>query len=187
VKAKPSVPRVIWIPSSYEISDEENQVFIEKIQRDKEQTNGTTVLKSSIEDLKKLYRNLILSNFKSEQELSDTDIYLIFDSQNDSLHKKCTEILSTRSQKIASNHFGITYNEHIKRLAMARMVVLSYSKMNEKWLTVKANDILKARGMETYKPFEKVVFLNSNQQKTETLPDIFTHTLNDVSELEKID
>jgi hypothetical protein len=187
VKKKPNTQRVIWIPTSYEISDEENQVFIEKIQRDKDQTNGTTVLKSSIEDLKKLYRNIILSTSKREDGNTETDIYMIFDSENDHIHKKCTEILSSKSPNIASNQFGITYNQHISRLASARMVVLSYSKRNEKWLSVKANDILKARGMETYKPFEKVVFLNSNKQITEKLPEVFTHFLNDVNDLETID
>jgi hypothetical protein len=186
VKKKAETPRVIWIPSAYEITDEENQVFIEKIQRDKDQTEQTTVLKSSIEDLKKLYRMILSNSFQKTDNTNNADVYLIFDSEDKALLQKCTEVLSKNKDQVVTNQNGITYNQHISRLAVAKTVVLSYSGMNEKWLFVKTNDILKARGVDKYKPFEKVVLININNHNTNMLPNVFTHILSDPKELESI-
>jgi hypothetical protein len=185
LKSNPKTNRIIWISSAYEITDEENQVFVEKIQRDQEQTIGSTVLKTSIEDLKKYYRQILLSNKPTETKTTgDPDVYIIADSNSNGLIKNIKGTLESKKFNIETNFTGITFNQHITKLAVARMVVLCYTIENEQWLTVKVNDILKSRGVDTYRPFEKLILIKGdNKINTDAHQAVFTHILSDTKDL----
>jgi hypothetical protein len=178
-------PRILWIPSAYEISDEENKVFIEKIQRDHEQTTGTTVLKSSVEDLKKLARNLLLNKRdEAEEQKLVTDVYMIIDVNTNGHYDSLSMTLKRKNLKTEINYKGITYNQHLAALAAARMVVLFYSDDNEQWLRSKVNDILKSKGMDESRPFDKIVLVKGNNEINSQLTEgKFTHILEDVKKL----
>ena len=60
--------RIIWIPSDYDVVDEKNQIFIEKIQRELDVSHNTLVLKVSLEDLKKIYRKILSGDDASHAE-----------------------------------------------------------------------------------------------------------------------
>ncbi len=152
--------RIIWIPSMYEAVDEENQVFVERIQRDEIQSLQTKVLKSPIEDLKRVCQQALSGqlNLISNDE---PDTYLIFDSLNQSVRDN---ILSKAQQKgisIKSNVDGITYRQHIEMLAKSKVAAICYTSANETWLKVKTAEILKSKGMDSYKPFQKLVLLKT--------------------------
>lgn len=180
--------RIIWLASSHIISDEENQVFIERIQRDHEQTQGSTVLKSTIEDLKKLYRHILLNvDADSEQKSDAPDIYLISDNGINVDYDVLKKTLASKKVKIERNYKGIKYNQHLRMLAKASNVVLVYSQENEQWLKVKANDILKSRGLDFSKPIVRSVLVKGNMKIESALTEgRFTHIINDIDNLPSI-
>jgi hypothetical protein len=188
IKSNPNIFRVIWIPSSYEISDEENQVFVEKIQRDQEQTQGSAVMKSSIEDLKKYYRHILLNVQLTEPKSSEiADVYIITDSNTNGLLNSIQGSLVKSNLKVDTNFSGITYNQHLSKLAAAKVVVLCYTIQNEQWLSVKVNDILKSRGIDSFRPFEKIILLKgSSEINTEHHQAIFTQVVHGSNELSSI-
>ncbi len=187
-KSKRKVPRFIWISSAYEIIDEENLVFVEKIQRDEEQTRGSKVLKTSIEDLKKDYRDVLSFAGDSEKdEPQDSDVYVIFDSISNGHFDTVQGIFSGKKLKVETNHFGITYNQHLTKLATAKIVVLCYTCENLQWLSVKVNDILKSRGLDSSRPFEKIVLVKTNQEfQTQSFEGFFTNIYRSISELAEL-
>jgi len=177
--------RVIWISSVYDITDEENQVFIEKIQRDQEQTRNTAVLKTTIEDLKRHYRHLLAQKTgKANEAESDTDVYVILDGNNNGLEKEVEGAFKQQNLSVASNFSGITYTQHLKKLARAGIVVLCYSSDNVDWLGVKVNDILKSKGVDSARPFEKVVLVKSDDSlDVRSLEHVFTDVISDINQL----
>lgn len=182
---KPEIQRILWISASYEITDEENQIFIERIQRDPDQTRQTTVLKSPIEDLKKHYRNILRgSGGESTAESNEPDVYFVFDINSNGLYGNVMDLVADRNLNIRANTGGISYNQHLRMLAAARIAVLIYSNENEQWLTVKTKDLLKSRGMDLFRPFEKIVLVKGNVNiNTEPYEDGFTHILKDINGL----
>lgn len=73
-------------------------------------------------------------------------------------------ILSKAQQKgisIKSNVDGITYRQHIEMLAKSKVAAICYTSANETWLKVKTAEILKSKGMDSYKPFQKLVLLKT--------------------------
>ncbi|HOP04735.1 MAG TPA: hypothetical protein PL017_08630 [Tenuifilaceae bacterium] len=185
LKSKSSeVIRIIWISSAYDITDEENQVFIEKIQRDTEQTHGTTILKSSIEELKKLYRHMLeYGATHIDKQTEPADVYFISDSINGEA-QMITEKLNVDSRKVATNFSGISYNQHLNFLASASVAILHYSSPNEQWLRSKVNDILKSKGLDSAKPFDKVILVDSSGgADKEQFTEYFTNVFNDLAEL----
>jgi hypothetical protein len=184
----PDAIRLIWISSAYEITDEENRVFIEKIQRDEKLTQNTTVLKSSIEDLKKLYRQLLLQPDHGESK-SDTphDVYLIFDKRNTDQENKVKDLFKKKNLRVISNQDGMTYKEHLEYLAQARLVVLFYSDVNEEWFGVKSNDILKSMGIDLAREFEKIVLVNGGSLSNDELQEVvFTDVFTDINQLSSL-
>jgi hypothetical protein len=185
LNSNPNTNRVIWISSAYEITDEENQVSVEKIQRDQEQTKGSTVLKTSIEDLKKYYHQILITDKVTKTSTNENpDVYIIADSNSNGLINNIKETLESKNLNIETNFSGITFNQHITKLAVSRMVVLCYTTENEQWLTVKVNDILKSRGVDAYRPFEKLILVKGDSKiNTNAHQAVFTHILNDINDL----
>jgi hypothetical protein len=183
--SKKAVPRIIWIPSSLDVSDEENKVFIEKIQRDQEQTTGTTVLKSSIEDLRKMARNILSDNrHETKEQKPVPDVYMITDVNTNGHYDSIWMTLNRKNLKTEINSKGITYNQHLTALAAARMVVLFYSDENEQWFRSKVNDILKSKGMDESRPFEKVILVKGKNEISGQLTEgKFTHILDEMNNL----
>jgi hypothetical protein len=178
--------RIIWISSAYDITDEENQIFIEKIQRDQSQTKGSIVLKSSIEDLKKYYRQKVaLSTSPLSQPDDSIDVYLVSD---DSLcEQKVIKELGERRVSASSHINNISYTQHLRLLSKATSVVVCNTSNNPKWLAVKANDVLKSKGIDRAKQFEKVIlYKNDKALDLETPEGVFTDVVDNLSDLHKI-
>ena len=165
------VHRIIWIPSTYDITDEVNQAFIERIQRDRAHTVKSTVLKSSMEDLKKMYhQKLSATGASSAQLLSSARVYIIHDHSSQGLEVEASSIFP---DSILS--YGVTYSKHLEMLAKAEVAIVCYSGENEKWLEVKANDILKSKGVSLAIPFSKVILYKRNgTNNTSVEGNIFT-------------
>jgi len=86
-----------------------------------------------------------------------------------------------------SSFGGITYNQHLTLLANARFTLLHYTSQNEQWLASKVNDILKSKGLDSAKPFEKVILLNCcGQPDNQKFENIFTNVITDIGELKSI-
>lgn len=181
----PGIRRILWISSSFEITDEENQIFIEKLQRDTVQTRQTTVLRSNIEELKKHYRDISGGSVgKSMAEPVEPDVYFIFDINSNGLFGNIMDSFGESKLNIRANTGGITYNQHLSMLAAASIAVLVYSDENEEWLRVKTRDILKSRGMDYFRPFEKIVLVKGDAVvNTGKYESDFTHVLQDPEEL----
>jgi hypothetical protein len=152
--------RLIWIPSMYEAVDEENQVFVERIQRDDFHSQRTRVLKSPIEDLKRVCQQA-LSGQMDIISNDEPDTYLIFDSLNPTVRENIISKAQQQGISIKSNVDGITYRQHIETLAKSKVAAICYTSANETWLRVKTAEILKSKGMDSYKPFQKVVLLKT--------------------------
>ncbi|PKP36486.1 MAG: hypothetical protein CVT98_07780 [Bacteroidetes bacterium HGW-Bacteroidetes-15] len=180
-KINPKPGRIIWIPSAYEITDEENQVFVEKIQRDEKQTKGTMILKSSIEDLKKYYRKVLQGDgtLKSEADHKN-DVYIVMDSDANGNYKSVVDTFKGRNLSVDINYTGITYNQHLAKLAAAKIVVVCYGSENEQWLKVKVNDIQKSKGIDSYQPYEQLYLLKANSSlDVKSYESFFTQVLHD--------
>jgi hypothetical protein len=184
-KANPKPQRIIWIPSTYEITDEENQVFVEKIQRDEKQTQGTMILKSSIEDLKKYYHQVLQRKDSPDNKSSkEKDVYVVMDSDINGVYNSIKGAFNDSKLSIEANFTGITYKEHLTKLAVAKIVVVCYTSDNEQWLSVKVNDIQKSKGIDSYKPFEKLLLLKGNESvNTKDYENVFTNIIRDAKEL----
>lgn len=177
--------RIIWIPSAYEITDEENQVFVEKIQRDENQTRNTMILKSSIEDLKKYYRIILVEEMSdSNNSFESTDVYVVMDKLSNGEYSKLKKVFEAQKLTVSDNFSGITYSQHLTQLAKAKVVVVCYSQKNEQWLKVKINDIQKAKGLDTFNPFERLMLLKSDKElDVKEYKDFFNAVLDDVSQI----
>lgn len=184
-KGSNDVIRIIWIPSAYEVTDEENQIFIEKIQRDQDQTRNTFVLKSSIEDLKKYYRLLMAGVDTKDAEIAGADVYLVADDKD--VESTLKQNLNNLKVSTPSDIKGITFSQHLCQLARAKSVVISYSSPNSQWLSVKANDILKSKGIDSAKHFESIVlFKAAHDLETNRYEDVFSHVITNAEELAQV-
>jgi len=157
-----NVKRIIWIPSDFEITDEENQIFVEKILRDQNQTQNTLVLKVTLEELKKIYRKLLSGESVQVEEKNLPDVYVVADKDDEKVGEKFMKS-DNSGMAIKTNFKGITYNEHLKFLANSQVVVINYSNENEQWLTMKVNDIFKSKGINASKPFKKLILVKENK------------------------
>jgi len=157
-----NVRRIIWIPSDFEITDEENQIFVEKILRDQNQTQNTLVLKVTLEELKKIYRKLLSGQSVQVEEKNLPDVYVVADKDDEKVGEKFMKS-DNSGMAIKTNFKGITYNEHLKFLANSQVVVINYSNENEQWLTMKVNDIFKSKGINSSKPFKKLILVKENK------------------------
>lgn len=154
--------RIIWIPSDLDITDEENQIFVEKIQRDQEETQNSIILKVTLEELKKIYRRILSGeNIGTPTENDLPDVYIVDDQENEGLAEKFNK--SNNKLKVKSNFKGITYNQHLHYLANSQVVVINYTADNQQWFTMKVNDISKSSGIKSSKPFKKLILIKENK------------------------
>ncbi len=158
------VRRIIWIPSDFDITDEANQIFVEKIQRDLDQAKNTLVLKVTLEELKKIYRRILSGEDINKLENNLPDIYVVADDDNEKRDEKIIKSTNSPGMAIKTNFKGITYNQHLKYLANSQVVVINYTSDNEPWLTMKVNDIYKSKGMNSSKPFIKLILVKENKE-----------------------
>lgn len=161
---KQAVRRIIWIPSDFDITDEANQIFVEKIQRDQDQTQNTLVLKVTLEELKKIYRRILSGEDLNSLENNLPDIYVVADGDDEKRDEKIIKSSDSPGVAIKTNFKGITYNQHLKYLANSKVVVINYTSDNEPWLTMKVNDIYKSKGMASSKPFVKLILVKENKE-----------------------
>jgi len=163
IESKEDIKRLIWIPSEIEITDEENLIFVEKILRDQEQIHNSKILKVTLEELKKNYRR-VLSGEDTEDEKEKNqlpDIYFIADEELESL-KNPSIAKESNGNIFGYNKKGITYNQHLKNLANAQVVVVNYTSDNKEWFSVKVNEILKSPGLNISRPFKKLILLKGS-------------------------
>lgn len=162
------VTRIIWIPSDFDIVDEENQIFVEKIQRDVDQTNNTLVLKVTLEELKKIYRKILSGEYKYKIDKNLPDVYVVADDDDEKRSEKLIKSANNSQMAIKTNFKGITYNQHLNFLANSQVVVINYTTDNEPWLTMKVNDIYKSKGLGDSKPFKKIILVKENKDLNTT-------------------
>jgi hypothetical protein len=177
--------RIVWIPSQFEISDEENQVFIERLQHDDHQVTHTKVIKAPIEDLKKTYRQVI-NDSSSHSLTSDTstDLYIITDNEGASTRDEMIKFAANAGLATKTNANGITYRKHIDYLASSRIAIVCYTGLNQPWLKVKASEILKSRGLSSYRPFDRVILVKGfNVIEDEMVHNVFTNVVDNVSDI----
>jgi hypothetical protein len=155
--------RIIWIPSDFDITDEENQIFVEKIQRDQNQTHNTLVLKVTLEELKKIYRRILLGEDLRSSHDNLPEVYVVADNDSEKVGEKLFSSSSKTGVAVCRNFKGITYNQHLKFLANSQIVVINYTTENEPWFTMKVNDIFKSKGMDSSKPFKKVILVKESK------------------------
>jgi len=157
------VRKIIWIPSDFDITDEANQIFVEKIQRDQDQTLNTLVLKVTLEELKKIYRRILSGEDINKIENNLPDIYVVADGDDEKRDEKIIKSTNSPGMAVKTNFKGITYNQHLKYLANSQVVVINYTSENEQWLTMKVNDIYKSKGMNSSIPFIKLILVKENK------------------------
>ncbi|RPH30587.1 MAG: hypothetical protein EHM93_15550 [Bacteroidales bacterium] len=157
------VTRIIWIPSDFDITDEENQIFVEKIQRDQDQAKNTLVLKVTLEELKKIYRKLLSGEYKHQVENNLPDVYVVADNDDEKRSESIIRSAQNPEMAVKTNFRGITYHQHLNYLANSKVVVINYTSENEPWLTMKVNDIYKSKGMGESKPFTKIILVKESK------------------------
>jgi hypothetical protein len=66
------------------------------------------------------------------------------------------------------------------------MVVVCYTTKNDEWLAVKANDILKSKGLDTSKQFDRIVLMKGDSKlETAQCEGVFTDIVSGLPQLEK--
>jgi len=158
------VNRIIWIPTDFDITDEENQIFVEKIQRDQDQAKNTLVLKVTLEELKKIYRKLLSGEYKHQVENNLPDVYVVADDDDEKRSESIIKSAQSPEMAVKTNFKGITYHQHLNYLANSKVVVINYTSDNEPWLTMKVNDIYKSKGMGDSKPFIKLILVKETKE-----------------------
>jgi hypothetical protein len=173
--AQRAVKRIVWIPSEYEVVDEENQIFIEKIQRDQDQSHNSIILKVNLEDLKKIYRKILAGEeIKQEANAQLPDVYVIADDQEKIVADAMRREAQDAGLKVGVNFKGISYNQHLRYLANAQVVVINYTTENLPWINVKVTDILKSPGLDTSKPNKKLILIKGSKElNTEPFEEYF--------------
>jgi hypothetical protein len=154
--------RIIWIPSDFDITDEDNQIFVEKIQRDQDQSNNTMVLKVTLEELKKIYRKILAGEEIHENAEKLPDVYVVADTEDDKITDKISGSSRNKGITVNKNFKGITYNQHLKYLANSEFVIINYTSENEPWFMMKVNDIFKSKAVREAKPFKKLILVKGN-------------------------
>jgi hypothetical protein len=160
---KHNVKRIIWIPSDFEITDEENQIFVEKIQRDQDQSQNTLVLKITLEELKKIYRKVLSGENLDQKDTLLPDVYLIADDDDEKTGKKLIQENAQKGVVITRNFRGITYHQHLNYLAKSETVIINYTNENVPWFTMKVNDIFKSKGINQSRPFKKLILIKDKK------------------------
>jgi hypothetical protein len=158
------VKRIIWIPSDFDITDEENQIFVEKIQRDQNQSQNTLVLKVSLEELKKIYRRIFSGEVMQVGDSNLPEVYVVADNDSANTGEKLMSTNSKSGVAIGMNFKGITYNQHLRYLANSQVVVINYTSDNEHWFAMKVNDIFKSKGIDASKPFKRLILVKGNKE-----------------------
>lgn len=159
-----NVKRIIWLPSDLDITDEENQIFVEKIQRDQNQSHNTLVLKVTLEELKKIYRRILAGEDLRSGDDNLPEIYVVADKDDEKVGKKLISSNSSAGMSISTNFKGITYNQHLKFLANSQVVVINYTAENEPWFMMKVNDIFKSKGIDSSKPFKRLILVKESKE-----------------------
>jgi hypothetical protein len=103
------------------------------------------------------------------------------------VENEVNSFFNKKELRVISNQDGITYKEHLNCLAQARLVVLFYSNINEEWLGVKSNDILKSMGIDFARDFEKIVLVNGGSINNDELQEVvFTDVFTDINQLSSL-
>lgn len=157
------VRRIIWIPSDFDITDEENQIFVEKIQRDQDQSNNTVVLKVTLQELKKIYQKILSGEALQIAGFNMPDLYFVADKDDEKMDAGILDANNMQGVAVGRNFKGITYNQHLQYLANSQFVVINYTAENEPWFTMKVNDIFKSKGVVFAKPFKKLILVKESK------------------------
>ncbi len=190
LKQNPNVQRIIWLPTSFEVTDEENQVFIEKLQRDPDQVAGTIVLKSPIEELKKIYRKFLLSGMADNvANAEQVDLYVVSDPNHSEAINDITNSIKIGSgANVMTTRPDVSYKSHIGCLAQCKNVILYYNVLNETWLKTKISEIEKSKGLDAYSPFNCIIlYVHDSIPLPSGCQNVFTHIVTSIDELSAID
>ena len=190
IKQNPNVQRIIWLPTSFEVTDEENQVFIEKLQRDPDQVAGTVVLKSPIEELKKIYRKFLLSaKADNVAKAEQVDLYVVSDpNHSEAINEIINSVKIGSGANVMATRPDVSYKSHIGCLAQCKNVILFYNVLNETWLKTKISEIEKSKGLDAYSPFNCIIlFVHNSLPLPSGYQNVFTHIVSSINELSAID
>lgn len=157
-ETKQEFTRLIWISPNLTHASERQKSFIDNIKRDVEAQEGAEILQTPLEDFKNIMREELLEAGEKKvlDEGSGRSIYLMHDKVDHVAIKPIVDLLEKSGFKVLMPVFDGELLElrqkHIDNLRNLDAAIIYKGKVNEQWVRMKAQDLLKAPGFGRKKP-----------------------------------
>lgn len=156
------IRRIIWIPSGIRITDQRQNILLNKIRRD-EKIN-TEIIESPIEVFKSALQERI-TNEENEDlgEGQNPGLYLIYENEDrDSIQpiKNYIEKEGFNFLSLEQSSQENIYSNHLKYLKNADYILIYEGSKNLFWLKSKIRDLIKAPGIGRTKALDKISILS---------------------------
>jgi hypothetical protein len=184
--------RLIWLPDSIVIRDEQQRHAIEKMKRDNKALRGAEVIQTPIESFKALLQQRI---HKSEEKRDSTkkgkQIYVMYPPQMEKESKELVGLIKNTSievfQSMQSNNKSEMLRHHWQSLLSCDMVALFYNYDQQEWVNSKRKDIIKASGFGRVEPISKKILIKAGRENIDNqeLQDFIVIDITNMNEIEK--
>lgn len=167
VKSNNSCQRIIWVPANIKISDQKQNLFLNRLKQTEASTQ-TEIIETSQEEFKSILAQRVTNGiYGSKKEPKSDGIYLIAKPNKDisyieQIAKKLEVRLTLNNVETGKN----SYSMHLEYLKQSDCVLFYYDDKDEHWLKSNLKDTIKAQGLGKISPFLAIGII------TETMPDI---------------
>lgn len=174
----PAFRRLIWVAPEIKGLDEKQKDFINEIRRTVESIESAEILQTPLEDFKSIIRDELGEEGKGKngqkareinKKPSKPVVYLIFDKIDTPQVQPIMKLLSSKGFKVILPLFQgdllKVRQVHIENLRKLDIAIIYKGQINERWLQMKALDLVKAPGYGRSKPIlHKIIVIGEDAQ-----------------------
>jgi hypothetical protein len=161
---KNKLQRLIWINPNQQNSSDQQNSFIENIQRDLSTLESAEILQTPLEDFKNALRDELFKDQSKEApstpefhlDNKKKNVYFIYDRIDKDEAILIKKELVKAGLNVIEPAFGDNLldmrNSHLQKLKVFDLGVVFRGKVNDNWVRIKLLDMLKAPGLGRHKP-----------------------------------
>jgi hypothetical protein len=165
--------RFIWIAPELKKSGERHKSFIENFLRNGESIEGAEILQTPLEDFKCIIKTNLESPIilPGTNKINKNSIYLIYDKADQKEAEELSTFFEQTGLEVLRPVFkgGLTEirKQHFTNLNNCNATIILFGKVNEKWVQMKALDLLKCPAFGRTRLMEARVIYTVGNRKIE--------------------
>ena len=164
-KSDSSFERLLWLSPSSNLIEEDQEIFIDELNHNKDAIYGGEIIKAPIESLKSIISDKIdFLKLKQVDTNYNANVYLMADISDFDKSEGLLSELKLQGFSTSRPNYNLDQHEIMVSnrgyLAQSDVPVIYYGHINEYWLKMKLMDLSKAPGFGRPKPIEKKIIFN---------------------------